>query len=178
MRVFWQRVVYCAVLAALYVVIGQFVRFIPNPMVPDAILALNMTVVVIAGILFGPVAGALVGLVGTAANGYLTPAGNPFERAAVLPHTVMGAAAGVAGRRSVFTGALTVLVGHGLNVLVFLSRELLSPVALAGAPFFSGLLIEFVIDVVVILFAVPLLRGVMSAGTAAPRPPSFPAAGT
>ena len=70
-----RQIAYVAVLAALYVVVGQVVRFIPNPMVPGAIIALNMVVVVIAGILLGPTSGALVGLIGTAVNGFLTPAG-------------------------------------------------------------------------------------------------------
>jgi uncharacterized membrane protein len=147
-----------AVCAAAYVVIGQFVRFFGNPMVPGANIALNMVVVVVAGILLGPAAGALVGLIGTATNGFLTPAGNPFEQAAVVPHAIMGAAAGLAARRSVFTGALTIMVGHGLNVLVFLVRQLMPAAVATGALFFSGLLFEIVVDVVVILFAVPLLR--------------------
>jgi uncharacterized membrane protein len=149
------------ILAATYVVIGQFVRFFGNPMVPGANIALNMVVVVIAGILLGPAAGALVGLVGTAVNGFLTPAGNPFEQAALLPHGIMGAAAGLAARRSVFTGALTITVGHGLNVLVFLTRHLMPATAVTSALFFSGLLFEIVVDVVVVLFAIPLLRPLM-----------------
>jgi uncharacterized membrane protein len=154
-----------AVCAAMYVLMGQFVRLFGNPMVPGANIALNMVVVVIAGILFGPVAGAGVGLLGTAANAFLTPAGNPFEQAAIVPHAIMGIAAGLAGRRSVLTGALTVVVGHGLNVLMFLARQLMPAAAVTGALFFSGLLFEIVVDVVVVLFAVPLLRPLTRART-------------
>jgi uncharacterized membrane protein len=153
-----RRIAYGAVLAAAYVVIGQFVEAIPNPMVPGAIIAVNMVVVVIAGILLGPVMGASVGLVATAANGFWTPAGSPFEQAAIIPHAIMGLAAGLAAKRSVLTGALTILVGHALNVLVFLRLGLMTPATVMGALFFSGLLFETVVDVVVILFAVPLLR--------------------
>ncbi|TMI99055.1 MAG: ECF transporter S component, partial [Bacillati bacterium ANGP1] len=64
-----RQIAYVAVLAALYVVLGQVVKFLPNPMVPGAIIALNMVVVVISGILLGPRAGALVGLIGTGVNG-------------------------------------------------------------------------------------------------------------
>src|SRR5688572_27624350 len=110
-----REITYVALLAALYVVVGQVVRFVHNPMVPGAIIALNMIVIVIAGILLGPAAGALVGMIGTAVNGFLTPAGNAFERAAIVPHLIMGLTAGIIGRRSVFAGALCVLVGHGLN---------------------------------------------------------------
>jgi len=144
--------------AAAYVALGQFVHLFRNPMVPGAILALNMVVVVSAGILLGPAAGAAVGALGTGINGFLTPAGNPFEQAAVLPHTLMGAAAGLAGRRSTFAGAMTILVGHVLNLGAFVLRGLLPLSAISGALFFSGLLFEVVVDVVVILFAVPLVR--------------------
>ena len=70
----------------------------------------------------------------------------------------MGIAAGLAGRRSVLAGALTIMVGHGLNVTMFLLTGLLSLADVTGALFFSGLLFEIVVDVVVVLFAVPLLR--------------------
>lgn len=153
-----RQIAYAAVLAALYVVVGQVVRYLPNPMVPGAIIALNMVVVVIAGILLGPAVGALVGLVGTGINGFFTPAGNAFERVAVIPHAVMGLAAGVVGRRSVLAGAFTILVGHALNILGFIAAGLLPASEIAGAVFIYGLAFESVVDVVVILLAVPLLR--------------------
>lgn len=153
-----RQIAHVGVLAALYVIIGQFVRFIPNPMVPGAIIALNMVVVVIAGIVLGPTGGALVGLVGTAVNGFLTPAGNPFERAAVIPHTIMGFAAGLAGARSVFAGSLTIIVGHVLNILVFVLLGLLPVAAVTVAVFFTGLAFETVVDIIVILLAVPLVK--------------------
>src|SRR5256712_12282017 len=93
-----RRIAYAAVLAALYVVIGQFVR-IPNPMVGGgAIIAINMVVVVIAGILLGPAGGALTGLVGTSLNAvFLGTGAGPYEVAAVIPHTSLGFPAGVGG---------------------------------------------------------------------------------
>lgn len=153
-----RRVIQVALAAAAYVILGQVVKFIPNPMVPGAIIAVNMVVVVIAGILWGPVAGAAVGFAGTSVNAFFTPAGNPFEQYAVVPHTIMGIAAGLAARRSIFAGALTILVGHGLNVLSFISGGLLPMAEVVTPFFFSGLLFEIVVDVVVTLFAVPLLR--------------------
>lgn len=157
--------VYGVIFAAAYVILGQFVSHIRNPMVPGAIIAVNMVVVVISGILFGPVVGGFVGAMATATNGFLTPAQNAFERAAIGPHTLMGIAAGFAGRRSVFAGALTVMVGHALNVSMFLFTGLLQVADVTGALFFSGLLFEIVVDVVVVLFAVPLLRPITA------RPP-------
>ncbi len=152
-----RQIAYVAVLAALYVVVGQVVRFIPNPMVPGAIIALNMVVVVIAGILLGPAAGALVGLIGTGVNGFFTPAGNLFERWAVIPHTIMGLTAGLAGRRA-FLGALTIIVGHVLNILVFVQVGLLPLNDVTKALFIYGLAFETLVDIIVILLAVPLLR--------------------
>lgn len=153
-----RQIAHVGVFAALYVIIGQFVRLIPNPMVPGAIIALNMVVVVIAGILLGPAAGALVGLVGTAVNGFMTPAGNPFERAAVIPHAIMGLAAGLIGARSVVAGSLTIIIGHVLNILVFVLIGLLPIAAVTVAVFFVGLAFETAVDLVVILIAVPLLK--------------------
>src|SRR5947199_8586476 len=95
-----RQIAYVAVLAALYVVLGQVVKFLPNPMVPGAIIALNMVVVVISGILLGPRAGALVGLIGTGGNGFFNPAGDGYERFAILLHTIMGLSARLVGCRS------------------------------------------------------------------------------
>ena len=149
--------------AAMYVVLGQVVRFIPNPMVPGAIVALNMVVVVIAGMLLGPAAGALVGLVGTFANA-ISPAGNPFEWTAIVPHTIMGLVAGLVGQRFRVLGALTIIVGHVLNVGAFILVGLMPATQMAVTIFSVGLLAEVVIDIVVIMIAVPLLRPLVSRG--------------
>ena len=153
-----RQIAYIAVLAAVYVVLGQLVRFIPNPMVPGAIIALNMVVVVIAGILLGPVAGALVGLVGTGVNS-ISPAGNAFEVAAIIPHAIMGFVAGwVGGRVPTIIAALTIIVGHVLNVLVFILAGLMPANQMTATVFSVGLLAEVVADIVVIIILVPVLR--------------------
>lgn len=152
-----RQIAYVAVLAALYAVLGQVVRFIPNPMVPGAIIALNMVVVVIAGILLGPLPGALVGLIGTFVNA-ISPAGNPFEWAAIVPHAIMGASAGWARRAPVVLAALTIVVGHVLNILAFIIAGLLPANQVTATVFSAGLGLEIVVDVVVISIAVPLLR--------------------
>jgi len=156
-----RQIAYVGVLAALYVVIGQFTRYLPNPMVGGgSSIALNMVVIVIAGILLGPVPGMLVGLVGTGLNALLTTGtgSGPFELAAIIPHTIMGYSAGLARRAPVVLAALTILVGHVLNLLAFIIARLM-PLSEATAIVFSvGLLAEVIIDVVVISLAVPLLR--------------------
>lgn len=159
-----RRLVYGALLAALYVAVGQVVQFIPNPMVPGAIIALNMTVVVIAGILLGPATGAAVGLVGTLVNALLIQGGGkPFEFAAVIPHTIMGLSAGLAGRWNPYGASLTILVGHVLNILAFILIGIMPFSAVAASIFFVGLGTETVIDIVVIVLVVALLRPVVRA---------------
>lgn len=162
-----RQIAYAALLAALYVVVGQFTGRIPNPMVPGANLALNMTVVVIAGSLLGPLLGGLVGLLGTLLNA-VSPAGNPFEYAAIIPHTIMGITAGLIARVSMPAAALAIIVGHVLNIAAFVTLPLgpqgstLLPLNQLTALVFSvGLLVEAVIDLIVIWLAVAVLRPVV-----------------
>lgn len=152
-----RQIAYAAVLAALYVVIGQVSGRIPNPMVPNANLALNMVVVVIAGALLGPVPGALVGLIGTSLN-WQSPAGNPFELAAIIPHTIMGLTAGLLARISQPLAAVAIIVGHLLNILAFVIAGLMPANQMAVTIFGVGLVVETVIDLVVIWLAVVALR--------------------
>lgn len=154
-----QRLTYAAVLAALYVVIGQFIR-IPNPMVGGgSIIAINMVVIVIAGILLGPVPGALVGFVGTFVNAlFLGGSASSFEFAAIIPHTIMGLSAGLVGRRSTVAGAFTILVGHILNVIAFIIVGLMPANQMAVTIFSIGLLVEVIVDIIVIVIAASLLR--------------------
>lgn len=147
-----------------YVAIGQVVRYIPNPMVPDAIIALNMVVVVIFAYFTGPWEGALIGALGTAANFLvkLTWSGvDVYELAAIIPHAVMGASAGWFASRSgaqKFAVASTIFVGHGLNLLAFLLLGLLPWSQFLHPNFWSGLLAETTIDLIFILLVVNLIE--------------------
>ncbi|MGH2398422.1 MAG: hypothetical protein ACRDF6_01135, partial [bacterium] len=79
----------------------------------------------------------------------------------IIPHTIMGFVAGLAQRARVVLAALTIIVGHVLNLLAFIIAGLM-PLSEATAIVFSvGLLAEVIIDVVVIILAVPLLRPVV-----------------
>src|SRR3970282_671328 len=105
-----------------------------------SIIAINMVVVVIAGILLGPRMGALVGFVGTLLNAIISPAGSQsFEFVAVIPHTIMGYVAGLLGRVNQIVAAFAILVGHGLNIVGFLLVGLLPFSAVAGAALLVGL---------------------------------------
>ncbi len=155
-----RQIAYAAVLAALYVVVGFSVTpALKNPMVPGAIIAINMVVVVIAGILFGPTPGALVGFVGTLVNALASPTGaQSFEFAAVIPHTIMGLTAGVVGRIDQPLAAFTIIVGHALNIIAFLVLGLLPFNQVAVSIFWVGLLVETVVDVAIIWLATAILR--------------------
>ena len=73
----------------------------------------------------------------------------------------MGLTAGLVGRRSVILGALTILVGHILNIIAFILVGLMPATQMAATVFSIGLLVEVVIGIVVILIAVPLLRPIV-----------------
>jgi uncharacterized membrane protein len=81
------------VLILLYVLMGNSRAIQENPFIPGAIIAVNMIVPVVGGILFGRACGFWVGLIGTALNA-LTPAGSLFEVLAIIPHAAMGYTAG------------------------------------------------------------------------------------
>lgn len=132
-----------------------FVQYIPNPLVPNANLAINMIFPILAGYFYGPFSGAVAGLVGTALSGVLMM--DIYDALAVFPHTLMGAAAGWAGdRQRQFLSAFSVLIGHMLNIFFFWRFDLLTferPFTLV-----LGLLTETTIDVVAIIFLIVLLQ--------------------
>lgn len=131
------------------------VQYVPNPFVPDANLAINMIFPVVAGYVYGPVSGALAGLLGTGLSAVIVP--DMYDLLAIFPHTIMGIAAGVAGRsRQQLLSALTILIGHALNILFFWRFDMLeikSPYILT-----LGLVTETTIDVVAIIFLIVLLQ--------------------
>src|SRR5207247_10370922 len=90
--------------------------------------------------------------------------GSPF-----LPHTIMGLSAGLVGRRSAVAGSLTILVGHVLNIVAFILAGLLPASDIIGKVFLYGLAFETVVDIVVILAAVPLIRPLVQRGAPAQR---------
>jgi uncharacterized membrane protein len=156
-RVLLFRVAACV---ALYVLLGNARSVRPNPFIPGAIVAVNMVVPVLAGILFGPRTGFLTGVLGTALNA-LSPAGSPFERLAILPHGAMGFAAGwLRGRAPAPIAALALLLGHVLNLAFFALFRLMPTTVLAGTALWTGILYETVIGVM----SVTVMAGVYRLG--------------
>lgn len=139
----------------LYVGLGLMVHYIPNPIVPSAIWALNMVVIVVAGHIGGPLAGALTGGIGTLLNFCLKlPMGGPdfYELSAVIPHTLMGLAAGlVRPQHSRLLTASTIAIGHGLNLLFFGIGGLLPWSLFRIEAFWDGLFAEIAVDLILIM---------------------------
>jgi uncharacterized membrane protein len=128
---------------------------IPNPVVPSANLALNMIFPILAGYFYGPLSGVVAGAIGTGLAAFAGP--DMYDALSILPHALMGYAAGLAGEsRSQFAGALSIILGHLLNILFYWRFDLI--------PFghvdtlLLGLLTETTIDVVAIILLIVFLQ--------------------
>lgn len=112
------------VMVLLYILLGNLNSLVENPMVPGANVAVNMIIIVLAGILFGKEVGLFVGLMGTSINAVIT--GSGFEYAAIIPHLIMGWLAGkLREKNGLFTSSLAIIVGHALNIIAFLIAGLM-----------------------------------------------------
>jgi signal transduction histidine kinase len=145
-----------------YVALGQLTHYIPNPMLPQASLALNMIVPVVIGYWDGAVSGAITGALGTLLNFLLKiPFYNvdTYELLALAPHTLMGALAGWRGFRGLrVSAALTVFVGHALNLAVYGAVGLISIEAVLSTSFWLGLMAEIMINLILIVLIITLLE--------------------
>lgn len=146
-----KQLIQIVVMILLYILLGNISEIQANPFVPGAIVAVNMIIIVLAGILFGRKVGFGVGLIGTFGNA-LTPAGNAFEFAAILPHAIMGYTAGNLreDKKSIFTSSLSILLGHILNIISFLLFGLFAIENLQGSKFWIGLGYESVFGIITI----------------------------
>lgn len=138
-----------------YVVLGQITHYLPNPMLEDASLAINMVIPVIAGYCRGSLVGGLVGGVGTLLNLLLKVplhGWDYYELVAILPHAMMGIAAGWSQvSRSHISTAFTIIIGHSLNLIFFLLTGLLSLEVVLQSVFWTGLVMEVLVDLIIIM---------------------------
>lgn len=149
------RYVGLVILTLAYPLTHFIVQYIPNPFVPSADIALNMIFPVLAGYFYGPLSGALAGVLGTGLSALI--GADMFDLAAVLPHMLMGAAAGLVGHsRSHFLSALTIIIGHALNILFFWRFDLMMIDHVNTL--LLGLLTETTIDVVAVILVMVLLQ--------------------
>lgn len=142
----------------LYPALSFFVDYVPNPMVPGAIIALNMIVIVLAGYFYGPWSGAVAGGMGTALSALIRV--SMWDGLAIFPHIIMGFAAGWVFNkyRSEFLSALTVIIGHILNMLFYVRLELLTISPDDIGVTLLGLATEITIDVVAIILIIALFK--------------------
>lgn len=156
-----KEILQIVVLVVLYILIGNARSIQPNPVVPGAVIAVNMIVPIIGGILFGWRVGALVGLLGTFINAF-TPAGNEFEFAAIIPHGVMGFIAGYYHEKfPVPLVAASIIIGHIFNILMFLSFGLLPFTSLNSLRFWYGLGFEALAGIISIVVIIAIYRMVV-----------------
>lgn len=131
------------------------VQYIPNPVVPNANIAINMIFPILAGYFYGPFSGAVAGALGTGLSALIYA--DMYDALAILPHVVMGIIAGYAGNYHLhFMAALSVVAGHLLNVLFFLRLDQLviqSPYTLI-----LGLVTETTVDVVAVVLVIVLFQ--------------------
>ena len=154
----WKHILEAAVLIALYVLLGNARSVEQNPLIPGAVIAVNMFVPVLAGILFGARTGFLVGLLGTLINAF-TPAGSVFELLSVAPHAVMGYAAGFASQRLPSPIAtLSLVIGQSLNILLFSLFGLIPLGNLILPEFWVGIAYEILIGSVAAIILMTLYR--------------------
>ncbi len=138
-------------LTIAYPITHTLVANIPNPFVAQANVALNMIFPVLAGFFLGSVSGGVAGALGTGLSALVS--GDVYDALAILPHAAMGVAAGwLGGRRARIPAALTLLLGHCLNLVFYWRFGLLSldhPETLA-----LGMVTETTIGVVAIMFVI------------------------
>ena len=146
------------VFTLLFPVLGSLVQYIPNPMVPGAIISLNMIIPILAGYFYGPFSGLVVGGTGTLLAALLQA--NQFYLAGVYSMALMGVLAGWVGRnyRSEVLSAATILVGHAANILILICMGMLViPPERVGVTLL-GLATESMIDIVAAVLLMVILK--------------------
>jgi uncharacterized membrane protein len=150
-----KRTIGLAILTLAYPLTHYIVQYIPNPLVPHAILAINMIFPILAGYFFGPISGAVAGAFGTGISAFLVP--DIYDALAILPHMTMGLLAGIAGNsQAKFPSALSILVGHTLNILFFWRLGFLE--YKEGYTLALGIVTESTIDIVAIILIIVLFQ--------------------
>lgn len=149
--------VFAIVFIVLYVLLGNARSVKPNPYIDGAVIAVNMIVPVVAGIVSGKKTGAVVGFFGTLLNA-ISPAGSIYEFAAVIPHTIMGYTAGFLRQKyATPVSAFALLIGHILNIIMFLVTGLIQAHVLTGY-FFLGIAYESFFGIVAIIISVSIIK--------------------
>jgi signal transduction histidine kinase len=144
----------------VFILIYPFLRLcitqhIENPVISDGILALDMVLPVVAGILFGPRMGLLAGLFGASITYLISLPSGIFDSSlilcAILPLGVAGYLSGILSRRySIFISSLSIALVHPLNIGAFYLFGLRSSSELFTGSVGIGLVGEVMIDIIAI----------------------------
>lgn len=145
----------------IYVLMGNTRSVHNNPFISDAVIALNMIVIVVAGLVLGVRGGIAVGFFGTLLNSLVYSIFSYeyfiYEILAVLPHMVMGGIAGyLKDRVPLIVSSLSIVIGHVLNISVFIIFGLLSIEVLYSSLFIKGILYEIFIGLIGIVISIGL----------------------
>jgi len=152
-----QRIIGVTAFTLLFPATAPLAQHIPNPMVPGAIVSLNMILPVLAGHFYGPLSGAIAGGVGTLLAALWLS--NKFYAVGLISMTILGAIAGWAGiRRSETLSAMTIIPAHLLNMLLLTHLELLVIQPEQIKVILLGLATETMIDIVAIVLVITLLK--------------------
>ncbi len=147
------NIIWIFVFIFLYILLGQANSIVSNPMIPGAVVAVNMIIIVIAGILFGKEVGLIAGLMGTTINAVImgnSPGAN-FEYASIIPHLIMGWSAGkIKEKNGLFVSSLAIIIGHVLNIIAYLITGLMKTTDI-NLIFWKGLGYEAVFGIISIV---------------------------
>ncbi|PRR82743.1 ECF transporter S component [Clostridium vincentii] len=141
----------------LYPIANIFLNNVPNPMVPESFIALNMIFPILCGFLYGPKSGFISGALGLGISTLIF--GSLYDAAGVLPCSIMGYVAGVIGKKGVeFTSSLSIFLGHTLNLIFFYRMGFMKFNINEFGPVFLGVIAESTIDILAIVLLGYLLK--------------------
>ncbi|MBX7057641.1 MAG: ECF transporter S component [Leptospirales bacterium] len=142
----------------IYVLLGNARSVAENPFFPGASISVNRIVPVLGGVLFGPWAGLAVGLLGTAFNA-VSPGGGYFEWLSILPHALMGLAAGILARMTPTPlPMLAVYLGIALQAAAFWIAGETSWIELSRSNFIWRQLSDGLVTIMAALVVAALFR--------------------
>jgi len=153
-----KRWVGIAIFTLLIPAAAPLMQYIPNPMVPGAIVGLNMIFPILAGYFFGPMSGLIVGGAGVWLSALLLS--NQFYLTGVFSLALVGALSGWIGRnrRAEVSAAATIILAHAINILVLIRVGLLAiPPERVGVTLL-GLTTESVIDIIATVLVIVALK--------------------
>lgn len=142
----------------LFPVTAPVMQYIPNPMVPGAIVSLNMILPILAGYFFGPLSGLVAGAVGVWLTALFQV--DQFYLSGVFTLGLIGMLAGLIGRnhRAEISTAVTIILAHIINILVLIRMGMLSIPADRLGVTILGLSSEAAIDIIAILLLIFTLK--------------------